>query len=212
VPVNYFLDVCDSAIRSGYDSLLRVPADAGAEIVEVEIPSAAEAQTIGYQVLFAEAAALHAEHHDRAGDYDPVTLRRINQGLLTPAVDYIRCLQFRHELQSEIAPVFGRADLLVLPATPSTAPDLEELMVTVDGTKVPLYEGQARSTMICNLSGVPGLVLPTGFAADGCPVAVQLVAPPHREQLALRVAAAYQDLTAHHRRVPPAVCREATVR
>jgi aspartyl-tRNA(Asn)/glutamyl-tRNA(Gln) amidotransferase subunit A len=118
VPVNYFLDVCDSAVRSGYDSLLRVLADAGAEIVEVEIPSAAEAQTIGYQVLFAEAAALHAEHRDRAGDYDPVTLRRINQGLLTPAVDYIRCLQFRHELQGELDVVFGRADLLVLPTTP----------------------------------------------------------------------------------------------
>jgi aspartyl-tRNA(Asn)/glutamyl-tRNA(Gln) amidotransferase subunit A len=75
--------------------------------------------------------------------------------------------------------------------------------VVVDGVEYPLYAAQSRSTMLGNLTGAPGLALPTGFAPDGCPVSAQLIAPPHREDLALRVARLFQARTDHHRRVPP---------
>ena len=52
-------------------------------------------------------------------------------------------------------------------------------------------------------AGAPGLAVPTGFAGDGCPVSAQLIVPPHREAVALRVARLFQARTAHHLRVPP---------
>jgi aspartyl-tRNA(Asn)/glutamyl-tRNA(Gln) amidotransferase subunit A len=203
IPTTYFLDVCDDEVRAGYDGLLAELCGAGAQLRDVTIPSAEQAQAVGYHVLFTEAAAAHAEHAHRLDEYDPVTVRRINQGLLTPAVDYLRALQFRHQLQRELAEVFDQVDLLVLPATPSTAPDLDELTVNVNGERLPLYRAQSRSTMLGNLSGVPGLVLPTGVDAAGCPVAAQLVARPHDEDLALDVARQYQRRTDHHLRMPP---------
>ncbi len=203
VPGGYLTELCDGAVRDGLAALVAELEAGGATVVPGEIPSAAAALPIGYQVVFAEAAALHrfdAEHWD---DYDPVTVRRISQGITTPAADLLRALQFRVELQAELDAVFAGADLVVVPTTPSTAPVLPDCTVRVDGVEHPLYAAQSRSTMLGNLTGAPGLALPTGFAPDGCPVSAQLIAPPHGEGVALAVAAWFQERTDHHRRTPP---------
>jgi aspartyl-tRNA(Asn)/glutamyl-tRNA(Gln) amidotransferase subunit A len=153
--------------------------------------------------VFTEAAALHRIDAARWADYDPVTVRRISQGITTPASDYLRALQFRAELQAELAAVFAGADLVVVPTTPATAPRLPDCTVTVDGEQYPLYAAQSRATMLGNLTGAPGLAVPTGFAPDGCPVSALLLAPPHGEATALRAAQLFQDRTDHHLRTPP---------
>jgi aspartyl-tRNA(Asn)/glutamyl-tRNA(Gln) amidotransferase subunit A len=53
-----------------------------------------------------------------------------------------------------------------------------------------------------NLTQQPAASVPCGFTADGLPVGLQLVAPPHREDLALRAAHAFQQATDHLRRPP----------
>jgi aspartyl-tRNA(Asn)/glutamyl-tRNA(Gln) amidotransferase subunit A len=204
VPGGYLTELCDAAVRAGVASLVDVLVDAGAEVVPGEIPAAAEALAIGYQIVFAEAASLHRLDAARWAEYDPVVVARISQGINTPTADYIRALQFRVELQRELDAVFAGADLIVVPTCPSTAPRLPDGVVVVDGEEYPLYAAQSRSTMLGNLTGAPGLAVPTGFAPDGCPVSAQLVAPPHREAVALRAATLFQDRTAHHLRTPPA--------
>ncbi|MFP5070461.1 amidase family protein [Pseudonocardia nantongensis] len=206
-PQGYLTELCDSAVRSGVDHLVDVLTDAGAEVVGGDIPSAHRALPIGYQIVFAEAASVHRADQARWSDYDPVTVRRISQGITTPAADYLRALQFRAELQRELDAVFAGADLIVVPTTPATAPRLPDCTVTVDGERYPLYAAQSRATMLGNLTGAPGLALPTGLAPDGCPVSALLIARPHDEATALRVAALFQDRTDHHRRRPPIVER-----
>jgi aspartyl-tRNA(Asn)/glutamyl-tRNA(Gln) amidotransferase subunit A len=51
-----------------------------------------------------------------------------------------------------------------------------------------------------NLTQQPAASVPCGFTADGLPVGLQLVAPAHREDLALRAANAFQQATDHLRR------------
>lgn len=202
VPGGYLTELCDGAVRDGVAALVDELVLGGAQVVPGEIPSAADALPIGYQIVFAEAAALHrfdAEHWD---DYDPVTVRRISQGIVTPAADLLRALQFRVELQAELDELFAGADLAVVPTTPSTAPRLPDCTVRVDGTEHPLYAAQSRATMLGNLTGAPGLAVPTGFAPDGCPVSALLMVPPHREALATAVAAWFQERTDHHLRLP----------
>ncbi|MCW0216447.1 MAG: amidase [Pseudonocardia sp.] len=207
VPGGYLTELCDASVRDGVTHLVDVLVDAGAEIVPGEIPSAEQALPIGYQLVFAEAASLHRIDADRWSEYDPVTVRRISQGITTPALDHLRALQFRVELQAELDAVFAGADLIVVPTTPATAPRLPDCTVRIDGEEYPLYAAQSRSTMLGNLTGAPGLALPTGFAPDGCPVSAQLIAPPHHEAVALRAAQLFQDRTEHHLRTPPMVER-----
>ncbi|GAA4706980.1 Asp-tRNA(Asn)/Glu-tRNA(Gln) amidotransferase GatCAB subunit A [Pseudonocardia yuanmonensis] len=210
VPDSYFFDVCDDAVGSAYDQFLDVLRRAGARTRPVSIPSAPLAQAVGYQVLFTEAAVSHAEFGDRLHDYDPVFIRRMSQGLLTSAADYLRALQFRHQLQTELGRAFADVDMIAMPSTPSTAPDLDELTVSVNGQRLPLYEAQSRSTMLGNLTGVPGLVLPTGWDPAGCPTSVQLVGPPFREGVLLGMARAFQELTDFHNTTPPLVASPKT--
>ena len=203
VPGGYLTELCDSAVADGVAALVAELERGGATVVPGEIPSAAAALPIGYQIVFAEAASLHRFDAGHWSDYDPVTVRRISQGVTTPAADLLRALQFRVELQSELDTLFEGADLAVVPTTPSTAPRLPDCTVRVDGVEYPLYAAQSRSTMLGNLTGVPGLAVPTGFAPDGCPTSAQLVVPPHRESVALAVAAWFQRRTTHHLRLPP---------
>jgi aspartyl-tRNA(Asn)/glutamyl-tRNA(Gln) amidotransferase subunit A len=197
---------CDADVRAGVDAAVGHLAAAGADVVEAELPHGAAALPIGYEIVFAEAATLHRLDRDRWDRYDPVTVRRISQGITTPAVDYLRALQFRAELQRELDAVLTDADLLVMPTCPSTAPWLpesgSEAVVVVDGETFPLYAAQSRTTMIANLTGAPALALPSGFAADGCPTSVQFVGRPHDEATLLRAARAVQARTDHHRRGP----------
>lgn len=201
---------CDADVRAGVDAVVGHLAAAGADVVAAELPHGAAALPIGYEIVFAEAATLHRLDRDRWDRYDPVTVRRISQGITTPAVDYLRALQFRAELQRELDAVLTDADLLVMPTCPSTAPWLpetgsdagSEAVVVVDGETFPLYAAQSRTTMIANLTGAPALALPSGFAADGCPTSVQFVGRPHDEATLLEAARVVQARTDHHRREP----------
>jgi aspartyl-tRNA(Asn)/glutamyl-tRNA(Gln) amidotransferase subunit A len=203
VPGGAFTELCDDAVQAGLDRLVGELVAAGAEVVPGEVPSAGDALPIGYQVVFTEAATRHRVDADRWDTYDPVVVRRISQGIVTPAVDYLRALQFRVELQRELDAVFAGADLIVVPTCPSTAPRLPDGTVVVNGEEYPLYAAQSRSTMLGNLTGAPGLAVPTGLAPDGCPVSAQLIAAPHREATALWAARVFQERTDHHQQSPP---------
>ncbi|HEY5633576.1 MAG TPA: amidase [Burkholderiaceae bacterium] len=58
-----------------------------------------------------------------------------------------------------------------------------------------------------NLTQQPAIVLCCGFSDEGLPIAMQLVAPPHREDLCLRAAAAYEAATRWHARRAPCAPR-----
>lgn len=192
LPGRYFTDGCDAAVTGGFEALVSTVTALGATCVDVDIPSAEQAHVIGYQVLFTEAWAIHAARADVFGEYDPVALKRISRGSWTSAHDYLLMLSFRAQLQRELENAFEKADLLLMPGTPATAPKLDTLCVSINGTMVPMYEAQSRATMMCNLSGVPAVMIPSGLSDVGLPVAAQLVGRPLREDMLLSVAMACQ--------------------
>ncbi|MFK0141727.1 amidase [Streptomyces murinus] len=76
--------------------------------------------------------------------------------------------------------LFRRADLLLTPTTPCAA----------HGHDGPGDRYSTALTWAFNLSGHPALSLPAGLGRDGCPMGLQLVAAPGREELLLAVAGA----------------------
>lgn len=193
VPGGYFSEDCDAAVIAGFESFIALATSLGATCAEVSIPSAAEAHQIGYHVLFTEAWTLHEANAASFGDYDPVALRRIGRGSATSARDYLLMLAFRARLQRELEAVFDQVDVVAMPGTPAAPPDLVSLYVSINGTQVPMYQAQSRATMLCNLSGVPAIMMPSGFTAAGLPVAVQLIGRPLGETRLLSTAIAHQQ-------------------
>ncbi|MER7164909.1 amidase [Micromonospora sp. NPDC000207] len=83
-----------------------------------------------------------------------------------------------------LAELFAAADVLLTPTTPHEA----------HGHTGPGSRMNVALTWAFNLSGHPAASVPAGFAPDGTPVGLQIVARHHREDLLVRAAVALQIL------------------
>ncbi|MEU0082001.1 amidase [Micromonospora tulbaghiae] len=84
----------------------------------------------------------------------------------------------------QLAGLFATTDVLVTPTTPYEA----------HGHAGPGDRVNVALTWAFNLSGHPAVNVPAGFAADGTPLGVQIVADHRREDLLVRAAAALERL------------------
>jgi aspartyl-tRNA(Asn)/glutamyl-tRNA(Gln) amidotransferase subunit A len=117
------------------------------------------------------------------------------------AVDYVRAMRLRGEIQRALARFFLRFDLVLAPSYPFAPPRVEENFDALFATPDPL--GAAG-----NLAGLPAVSLPMGFSR-GLPVSMQLVGPPLEEVRVLSVAALFQSRTEHHLARPALPSRRA---
>ncbi len=150
----------------------------------------------------AEAYAYHREFVSRSPElYLPETLRRIRRG---EDITAIELEQRRHEqelIRSEISSVFHSVDVLVTPTTPVSAPLIDELKQNSDLLR-PRELLLLRNTRPVNVWGLPAISVPCGFTAAGLPIGLQIIGPHWREDAVLRLAYAYEQATAWHKRQP----------
>lgn len=199
----WFTDVCDGQVHAAWLGTLDALADAGATIVDVDLPAAHHAFAIGWEILYAEAASLHEGHLDRLDELDRGFAARMLQGRALLAVDYLRALRVRSLLLDEALHALERVDVLCTIGAPGVAPRLDDLLVDVDGVGHPMLGVHSRATMYGNVTGLPALMLPSGFDRRGLPLAVQLLGRPFDEALLVGIGHALQSRTDHHRVVPP---------
>ncbi|MBV7483377.1 amidase [Bordetella sp. BOR01] len=204
VPVNYFYDETTPEVRQGLERSLGVLAGLGARVVEVSVPDPARLYQLGNLISQVEAAAIHADLVQRAGDEYPLVLKtRMQSGAYVPAVDYLGALSARARLAREFATaVFACADVLHVPVISMAAPTLEEVSPVASSEVFPLLARTARCTRPFSTLGMPALSVPAGFTPQALPIAFQLVGRPFSEGLLLRVADAYQRATDWHTRAP----------
>ena len=140
-------------------------ARAGATVSKVELPASfGEIHDAGLAVLEGEAAAYHEPRFQaHADDYGPEIRRLIESGLRRPATDYVRANRARLAFREDVMPLLAAHDALLVPTAPSPAP--AGLDSTGDGSFC------APWTSV----GVPAISLPSGLAASGLPLAIQLV-------------------------------------
>lgn len=198
----WFTDVCDDAVHAAWRATLAVLADAGATVVDIDLPMAAHTFTVGWEILYAEAASLHEPHLDRVDDLDPGFAARMLQGRAMLAVDYLRALRLRTLILDEALTALTDVDALCTIGTPGVAPRLDDLLVDVNAERLPMLSVHSRCTMYGNVTGLPALMLPSGFGPTGLPLAVQLLGRPFDEARLLALGATVQQGTDHHRAVP----------
>lgn len=198
LPEGWLAQGCSPGVMAARDGAADALADLGAEIVPVEVPHAELAGTVAWLVTVVEFAANHDSRLDRLEDFTASAAHRLVAGSQTSAGDYIRALRARRLVQQDFDAVFERVDVVLTPATPTAAPDVATFFD--DGDRLWL-DKVARNFLIFNVTGMPALVMPAGTDA-GLPVAVQIAAPPHRDDLCLAVGAAFQQSTDHHLQLP----------
>ena len=122
-----------------------------------------------------------------ADDFDPDVRDRLIAGALMPAPFVVQAQKFRRWFREQMLQLFEELDAILAPATPCVAPKIGQQTFMLDGEEVPLRPNIGIYTQPISFIGLPVVAVPLG-TASGLPIAVQIIAPPWREDLALRVA------------------------
>ena len=186
----------DPEVAQAFEAALATLRGLGAEVRDVTIPSI-HATPAFMLIMLAEAFAYHErdirEHPELYGE---VLRERILAGALVTAAEYTQAQRLRAQLCSEMAEVLQDVDVLATPTTPAPATPFTR-------AQDPEF-GFPRSNMPpFNLTGLPTLALPCGFASSGLPLSLQLAGRPFEEGTVLRVGHAYEQATPWHTRRPP---------
>ncbi|TPG61117.1 AtzE family amidohydrolase [Roseomonas nepalensis] len=169
----------------------------------VEIPEAPRARAAAFVITAAEGAALHLDRlRERPADFDPATRDRLIAGTAIPAVWVMRAQRFRRWYRERVLALFEEVDVILAPATPCRAPALGQATIVMDGATLPLRPNIGVFTQPISFIGLPVCAVPV-WVDEGLPLGVQVIAPPWREDLALRVARALERAGAAGCRAAP---------
>jgi aspartyl-tRNA(Asn)/glutamyl-tRNA(Gln) amidotransferase subunit A len=142
-------------------------------------------------ITTAEGAALHIDRlRTRPQDFDPAVRDRLIAGAMVPAVAVEQAQKFRRWYRARILAMFREVDAVLIPATPCTAPQIGDQTFVLDGVEMPVRPNLGIYTQPISFIGLPVVAVPVPLAP--LPIAIQIVAAPWREDVALRIAAALE--------------------
>jgi 1-carboxybiuret hydrolase len=149
------------------------------------------ARSAAYVITATEGAALHLERlRKRAKDFDPAVRDRLIAGAMVPAALVVQAQKFRRWYRARVLELFREVDVIVAPATPCAAPRIGQQTFVLDGVEMPLRPNIGFYTQPISFIGLPVVAAPVPLSP--LPVAVQIIAAPWREDIALRVARALE--------------------
>jgi len=203
----------EPAVGAEFRTMLERLEGAGAEIKELSLPSTAYALSAYYLIAPAECSANLARFDGvrfglrldgetveemmgatRAAGFGPEVIRRILLGTYALSAGYYdafygQAQKVRTLVIDDFKQAYEQADVLVTPTSPTTAFKVGER--TDDPLAMYLSD---LCTIPSNLSGDPGISVPTGVDDAGLPIGFQVLAPALAEPLMFRVAQAVEDL------------------
>lgn len=190
LPENYFFEAVDPEVAAAVRGMAEKAAGMGAYIHHVQLPDIAAINAVGRVILLAEASALMEPYLHRRGEFGADVLALLDQGRLLPATDYVNAQRLRRVFQCRFREVWEQVDCILTPTTPITAPRIGETTVTVCGRTEDVRLASTRLVRAINVLGLPALSTPCGRDGRGLPIGMQIVGPPFREALLLRLGQA----------------------
>ncbi len=204
------------ASRPSSEAAVRKLADAGAEIVDIDLPHTDYGLATYYIIAPAEASANLARydgirygHSVRLPDGDYIAdylatrgsgfgsevKRRIMLGTYALSAGYydayyLKAQKVRTLIKADFDAAFEQVDALVAPTSPTVAFRFGARLAD----PVAMYLSDA-CTLPVNMAGLPGLSVPCGLS-EGLPVGLQLIGRPWDELRLFQLGRAYEAITA----------------
>jgi AtzE family amidohydrolase len=158
---------------------------------DIDIPQAERARSAAFIITASEGASLHLERlRTRAKDYDPAVRDRLIAGAMTPASLVVKAQKFRRWYREEVLKLFAEVDAILAPATPCSAPLIGQQTFALGDIELPVRANLGLYTQPISFIGLPVVAVPVPLAP--LPIAVQIIAAPWREDVALRIAHALE--------------------
>jgi len=203
LPINYFYDRANPEVEKIVRAAAEKLAELGAKVEEMDIPQIEHAGAAALTIYLAEATAYHDDRIAKDRDlYSEQVRGYLELGNYVLAKDYLHAQRYRTLLCRNMADVFKKVDVLLMPTTPVTATKIGQEAIDIRGVEETVFGALLRNTEPFNLTGSPALALPCGFSGEGLPVSMQLAGRPFDEITLLRVGDSYQQATDWHREHP----------
>ncbi|WP_254781730.1 amidase [Modestobacter sp. DSM 44400] len=198
LPESWF-DGLDDGVAEVVAAAGRVFAEAGTELVPVQVGGVGAAQDVLYTIVYLELLELHRDRLAEPRRFQPDTLARIHLGEGLTEGHRDEALAIRAEYQQELDELFTDIDVLLTPTLPVDVPR------AAGGDDVlTLTRRLGQFTAPWSLHAGPTLALPVGrHPVSGMPVGAQLTAAVGGEDLLLDAGAWFQERTSWHTAVPP---------
>ena len=159
---------------------------------EVELPEVHRARAAAFVITATEGAALHLDRlRERPNDFDPAVRDRLLAGAIIPSSLVVKAQKFRRWYREQMLALFEDVDAIIAPATPCTAPLIGQQTFTLDGVEMPVRANLGIYTQPISFIGLPVVAVPVPLKP--LPIAVQIIAAPWREDIALRIAQALEE-------------------
>ncbi len=205
-----------SDVRHVWEKTAQRLREAGAEIVDISLPSTQYALPTYYLIAPAEASSNLARYdgvkyglrvdgksldemytNTRTEGFGKEVKRRIMIGtciLLEGYYEtcYLKAQKVRRLLCGEFAEAYKKVDVILAPAAPETAFGKDD-----DSTKDPLLmQLYDIFTVPSSLAGLPAISVPAGTSEEnGMPIGLQVIGNTFREETVLRVAGAIESMS-----------------
>lgn len=199
-----FAEWPDEPLRPALANALNVVKSIGAQMVETALPEFPYEAVIG-TIIDSEGASVF-EQLIRGGQVnqlaDESQIDGLKASLNYSALDYLKAMRVRAQIQAAFRGLFARVDLLVAP-THFSLPERSDQPFDENEPKRPDRKGVGDCLVpASNLCGVPAIAIPCGFV-KGLPVSLQIVGPAFSENTILAFAKEFQNRTDFHKQHPP---------
>jgi aspartyl-tRNA(Asn)/glutamyl-tRNA(Gln) amidotransferase subunit A len=221
IPKEYYIEGIQPDVSQKTRLAIQTLEDLGAQVSDISLPHTEYALPVYYIIAPAEASAnlarfdgvrfgprenadnmLDVYFRTRGRRFGPEVTRRVMIGTYALSAGYYdayygQAQKVRTLIKRDFEAAFRDVDLIAAPTSPTTAFKIGAHA----NDPLAMYLEDAL-TLPANLAGSPGISFNVGFDGAGLPVGLQLIAPHFREDLLLRTAHAYQQVTDWHKKVP----------
>jgi aspartyl-tRNA(Asn)/glutamyl-tRNA(Gln) amidotransferase subunit A len=201
IPKNFYFDECAPGVAELVMASARELEKAGAVLVDVELPLAAEAHAHASNASYSDVCNVFYDQLTKHPETITASVvERMSNGLKVTGVQYAAAMSFRIRWRRQVKQMFNHVDILLSPTTPAGAPIIDDGASLLEATRA-----STRNTYAGARAGIPGLSLPCGFDPNGMPVGVQLEAAWCNEAVLFQAGVAYQQRVDFHLKRAPMV-------
>jgi aspartyl-tRNA(Asn)/glutamyl-tRNA(Gln) amidotransferase subunit A len=193
-PRSSFYEGLDPAVASCTEAALQGLEAAGASLVDIDVPEAAQRSEFFPVILPTELIAVLGRERFEAGRsaMDPVVAARAAGGLETTADHYIRLLWRQRDLVRVAQDRMAELDGWIMPSAALLPPPVSDFDDLESGLRLAFSITQNSQPM--NLFGQCGVSLPIHHLGSHLPVGLQIACAPNHDEQALAIARAVEQV------------------